>query len=64
MSEQLVDLDYDGVRLDKPDNNAIVIEFIADEDSRWVPRSLIADHDEEARVITVPEWWAKQEGLV
>lgn len=31
---------------------------------RWIPKSLIVEHHEEACLLMVPEWFAKKEGLI
>ena len=30
---------------------------------RWIPKSLIVEHQEDACLLTVPEWFATKEGL-
>lgn len=33
-------------------------------DQFWIPRSVIKDHDEEDKIVTVAAWFAEKEGLV
>ena len=61
MSEKVV-IDYDEIELDREDLNAILFEI--EERSVWIPRSLILNHDEDERTITVPEWFAIDKELV
>lgn len=32
-------------------------------DRFWIPKSLIQDHDEDDKIVTIPEWFAEKEGL-
>ena len=41
-------------------DNALL--FVIEEDEHWIPRSVIQNDD--GKIITVPEWFAKERGLI
>ncbi len=42
----------------------MAILFKDDKDQFWIPKSMIDDHDEDDKIVSVYEWFAEKEGLV
>ncbi len=63
--EELVVLDYDEIVADT--ERAILFRMGEEEDlssSVWIPKSVIREMDEEAKEVTVVEWFANRAGLI
>jgi hypothetical protein len=57
---QLVDIDYDEHRITTPNGGCL---FTIDGKDVWLPQSLIEKHEDE-QIVTMPEWLAKERGLI
>ena len=61
-NNDLVDIPYDEVRHDTD----FAVLFIMDGEEQWIPKSLIENISDEdgPGEVTIPEWFARQEGLI
>lgn len=42
----------------------MAILFKDDKEQFWIPKSVIDEHDEDDKVVSVYEWFAEKEGLI
>lgn len=59
--ETTVTLAYE--RVVRETAKALCIAMHGDKET-WIPKSMIRDHEEDARALDVPEWFATKEGLI
>ena len=60
-----VEVEYDQI----VHETASAILFVIDPESPqaeefWLAKSTIVDHDEDSKTVTIPEWLAKDKGLI
>ena len=60
---ETTEIEYDSIGHATKDAIGFVIE--GDEDNLvWVPNSLIEDHDRDEKTLSIPVWFALNEGLI
>lgn len=58
--EETFEVVYDSIAAETDD--AILLEVGGD--AVWIPRSQVVDHDRSDQVVVVPEWLARDRGLL
>lgn len=59
--QETVTLAYE--RVVRETAKALCISMHGDKET-WIPKSLIREHEEDAKALDVPEWFAVKEGLI
>jgi len=59
-NDEPVEISYTRIVVDSD----LAILFEDGTDQFWIPKSLIKDHDEDDKIVSIPEWFAEKEGLV
>lgn len=59
-NDDVVEISYTRVVTDSD----LAILFEDSEDRFWIPKSVIQDHDEDDKIVSIPAWFAEKEGLV
>lgn len=58
--EPIAEIDYDYIK--NFSDGAVLFE--ADDETFWVPNSVLVEIDEEDKTVHIKQWWAEKEGLV